>query len=1149
MALRYFKEHWLGYFIASLGIILNAIYLYECTKQGIDIYKHITSDIVHHAVIFSTIPLFLIIGFLADRKKTLEKEIREYTEALNQKIKQLKESEERYKAFLDDAAFPIFILDREGKFTWGNKKVKDLTGYHASELTGKSIAQLLSQDNPRELLDRLSNLTRAQQFEVEIQGKYERRIVELRVHPVEIVGEAREIQCIALDVTEKKEMEQEIIASYRYLSSVISNSADAIIALDENGKIVLFNEAAEKIFGYRREEVLHTNIEENGEVKFFADLETARRVMKTLRESKEGRVTNLEVRGRTKYGKELYFSVSVSLIKDQDGKIAGSIGIAKDITDKKLAEQALRESERRYRELFENAYDAIFTVDLNGFITSMNEAGARVSGYTREELIGMNISKLLPPEELERAREELKKATAKEPQLTELEYEIIRKDGSRAIIELTSHPNFEGERITGVHCIARDITERKKLEQRIADSERYLKNIIESTGDAIIALDTRGNIVLFNDGAERIFGYKKEEVIGKNIIEDKLSDLEEVEISKMDDLEIEEIQQKRKVKFYRDIESAKSLMRAMRRSIDGRVTNYEVPGKTKDGRDIYLSVSASLLRNEKSEVIGNLGVIKDITERKKLERELSSLLRFQNEMLDTAVIWIDTLDTQGNVTFWNKAAECISGYSREEVRGHGKIWEWLYPDPDYRARILEKAMAIIQRGEKVENFETVIRTKKGEKRVISWHSNNLLDETGKIVGSIALGADITERKLAEEEIKRSRDMLAAINSLLQLSLENISLDEILNRALELILSIPWLSLESRGCIFLVQEPGELVMKVQKGLTPAIQNSCARVAFGKCICGRAALEKELKFASQVDEKHETKYMGITPHGHYCVPIIYAGKVLGVINLYLREGHGFEDKEVGFLQAVGSALAGIIERKQLEQEILEAKEAAELYVDIMAHDINNLNQIGLGYLDLLLASELEEKQKKYAEKALNSVLRSVKLIEDVRLIQRIREASFELQAIDLNEVIAQVIAEFSASAQKQVIFKYNPRVGSLAKADALIKEVFVNLIGNAIKYSGESVEIAINVEEFINDTRFYKVCVEDNGDGVPDELKTKIFKRFERGTKKAKGKGLGLYIVKTLIEKYGGEVWVEDRVKGDYTKGARFCFTVQKAEGVK
>ncbi|MEM2925371.1 MAG: PAS domain S-box protein, partial [Methanocellales archaeon] len=1032
MALQYFKEHWLGYFIASLGIILNAIYLYECTKQGIDIYKHITSDIVHHAVIFSTIPLFLIIGFLADRKKTLEKEIREYSESLNQKMKELKESEERYKALLDDAAFPIFILDREGKIKWGNKKVKDLTGYHASELIGKSIASLLSQNDARKLVDRLSNLSQAQ-LEIEIQGKYGKRIVELTIQPIEIIGEAKEIECIALDVTEKREMEREIIASYRYLNSVISNSADAIIALDESGKIVLYNDAAEKIFGYRRDEVLHTNIEENGEVKFYADLETARRVMKMLRESEEGKVTNLEVKGKTKYGKELYLSISASLIKDQDGKIAGSIGIAKDITDKKLAEQALRESERRYRELFENARDAIFTLDLNGFITSINEAGARISGYTREELIGMNISKLLPLTELERAREELQKVAVGKQQLTELEFEIIRKDGSRAIIELTSHPNFEGERITSVHCIARDITERKQLERRIAESERYLKNIIESTGDAIIALDARGNIVLFNDGAERIFGYKKEEVIGKNIIEDRLLDLEEVEISKMDDLEIEESQRKRKVKFYGDIESAKSVMRAMRGSISGKVTNYEVPGKTKDGRDLFLSVSASLLRNEKGEIIGSLGVIKDITERKKMEEKISSLLRFQNEMLDTAVIWIDTLDTQGNVTFWNKAAERISGYSKEEVLGHGKIWEWLYPDPEYRARILEKAMAIIQKGEKVENFETVILTKNGEKRVISWHSNNLYDETGKVVGSIALGADITERKLAEEEIKRSRDIQAAINSLLQLSLENISLDEILNRALELILSIPWLRLES-GCIFLVEEElGELVMKVQKGLSSAIQNSCARVPLGGCICGRVALEKELKFASQVDEKHETKCTSINSRGHYCVPIIYTDKVLGVINLYLRDGHGFEDKEAGFLQAVASALAGIIRRKQLEQEILEAKEAAELYVDIMAHDINNLNQIGLGYLDLLLNSELQEKQKRYAEKALNSVLGSIKLIEDVRLIQKIRETrGEEPQAIDLNEVIIQVIDESSASSRKKVDFKYNPRAGLLVKA---------------------------------------------------------------------------------------------------------------------
>ncbi len=722
---RYFKDHWLGYLAASLGIILNVVYLFECTRQGVDIYTYITSDIIHHAAIFSTIPLFLTIGFLTDRKMALERERREYTKSLNQKIEELKESQRKHRALLEEAPIPIFTLDREGRFTWGNKKIKDLTGYHASELIGKSIAQLLSQNDARKLLDRLSNLTHGLQLEVEIQEQ--RKIVELTMQPVKIAGELSDIQCLAIDVTEKREMEREIIASYRYLSSIISNSADAIIALDINGKIMLFNEAAERIFGYKKEEVVGRNLVENGEVKFYKNLETARYVMQKMRES------------------------------------------------------------------------------------------------------------------------------------------------------------------------------------------------------------------------------------------------------------------------------------------SGKVSGVEVEGKTKDGRDIYLNVSASLLRNERGEVIGSLGVIKDITEH-----------------------------------------------------------------------------------------------------------------------------------------KRSRDVQAAINSLLQLSLENISLDEILKKALDLILSIPRLSLESRGCIFLVEEPGELTMKVQRGLSSAIQNSCAQVTFGRCICGLAALSREIEFAGKVDERHETRYDGMTAHGHYCIPILYAGEILGVINLYLKAGHNYNDKEVEFLQAVANVLASIIKRKQLEREILEAKEDAELYLDILSHDINNLNQVAFGYLELLLDSKLDEKQRTQVERTLNSTLGGIKLIEDVRLLQRIKELrGAGLQDIDLNEVIIQVIAEFSASSQKKIAFKYIPRT-FLVKADPLIKEVFVNLIGNSIKYSGESVEIGIDVEEFVKDNRFYRVCVEDNGDGVPDELKVKIFNRFERGTKKARGRGLGLYIVKTLIERYGGEVWVEDRVKGDYKQGSRFCFTVPKAE---
>jgi PAS domain S-box-containing protein len=299
----------------------------------------------------------LIIGFLVDRKMALEREIKEYSKSLSQKLDELKESERRYRALLNDAALPIFTLDREGKFTWGNKKINELTGYHISELLGKSITQLLSPSDATKLLDRLSNLTHTLQFEVAIQGLAGRKIAELTVQPFQESGEVKGVLCIALDATEKKELEQEIIDSYRYLSSIISNSADAIIALDTKGNILLYNEAAEKIFGYKREEVIGRNIVEGNEVKFYKELETARSIMQKLR--LEERVSNIEVEGRTKNGRgrDIYISVSASLLKNEKGEVTGSLGVTKDITEHKQLENELKKAYEELKELYQRRMD------------------------------------------------------------------------------------------------------------------------------------------------------------------------------------------------------------------------------------------------------------------------------------------------------------------------------------------------------------------------------------------------------------------------------------------------------------------------------------------------------------------------------------------------------------------------------------------------------------------------------------------------------------------------------------------------------------------------------------------------------------------------------------------------------------------------
>jgi GAF domain-containing protein len=142
---------------------------------------------------------------------------------------------------------------------------------------------------------------------------------------------------------------------------------------------------------------------------------------------------------------------------------------------------------------------------------------------------------------------------------------------------------------------------------------------------------------------------------------------------------------------------------------------------------------------------------------------------------------------------------------------------------------------------------------------------------------------------------------------------------VLQRTLDLILWIPWLSIERTGAIFLVEdEPGALVLKVQRGLRTALLSSCARVAFGSCLCGQAAAAQTPIYAATVDERHTTRYPGIASHGHYCVPICGGGATLGVITTYLAPGHDASAIDLEFLMAVADTLAGVVMRRRADAE---------------------------------------------------------------------------------------------------------------------------------------------------------------------------------------------------------------------------------------
>jgi len=282
--------------------------------------------------------------------------------------------------------------------------------------------------------------------------------------------------------------------------------------------------------------------------------------------------------------------------------------------------------------------------------------------------------------------------------------------------------------------------------------------------------------------------------------------------------------------------------------------------------------------------------------------------------LDTFPFYIMLIDADHKILLANKAVSKDFGLPPEQLIGgycpsviHGL-------DHPYPGCPLEEA---VEKGQPVEReFHD---PESGQWTRTAVYPASGLKEEGRPV-FLHLAINITKQKQVENDIKRTYDIQAVTNAILHLSLEDISLEEILKRAVDLVLSIKWLALESRGGIFLVEnESNILVMKAENNLDGPVKRACAQVPFGKCLCGRAALTQETIFADHIDERHEILYEDISPHGHYCVPILFAGKTLGVIVTYIKEGHTFAESEKDFLTAIANTLAGVIMRKRAEQEL--------------------------------------------------------------------------------------------------------------------------------------------------------------------------------------------------------------------------------------
>ena len=203
----------------------------------------------------------------------------------------------------------------------------------------------------------------------------------------------------------------------------------------------------------------------------------------------------------------------------------------------------------------------------------------------------------------------------------------------------------------------------------------------------------------------------------------------------------------------------------------------------------------------------------------------------------------------------------------------------------------------------------LIRRNQNTERLVANRTRELAETNG------ALEEEIRTRKRTQEKTRYDLMVKNTINTVLEIATEKSPLNEKLERILWTVLDADWLSIDTRGSIFLARADSEsLVMAVQRGLAAPLLDACAEIPFGKCLCGKAAAAREIVFTACLDHHHDITYPDIEEHGHYCVPIMSGQKVLGVLNLYVEENHEPKEYEWAELTAIANILAGLIEREQ-------------------------------------------------------------------------------------------------------------------------------------------------------------------------------------------------------------------------------------------
>ncbi len=1140
-----------------------------------------------------------IIGHLSSGEditehKKADEEIKRQNEELIKAKTKTEESESKFKK-LSNLTFEGIVIHDKGIAVDVNLSYTKMFGYTREEIIGKNVIHLNVPKEFHRIISKNLQNEIALPYEIEgIRKDGSRFPVELEGRNIDENKDSTLRVVAVRDITEQIKVQEE----NKKLSTAINQSANIIIITDTRGDIEYTNPKFTEITGYSKEEVLGKKpyILKSGALpdKMYTEL------WNTISSGKEWRG---EFYNKTKEGKYFWESAFISPVFNSQGKITNYLKIAEDITERKLAEEALKKSEDKFKIIYDSAPDAIYLNDLKGNFIDGNKAAEKLLGYKKDELIGKSLLelKLLPPKELFRAAKSLAKNVLGKKTGPE-EFHLFHRDGSQVLVEVTTYPVvIDGKKV--VLGVAHDITERKQYEKEL----KKLTTAVEQSANTIVISDIEGNIEYTNPKFTELTGYTAEEALGQN------------------------------ARILNAGTQPKEYYAEMWKTIaDGKTWKGEFHNKTKKGDLFWEQVTITPIKNEDGKIANFLAVKEDITARREAEKALKESEEKYRRMIETSndLIWMH--DASGKTTFFNKQVEEATGYILEEWIGKSLAPLVLDKELPILEDVIDKAL----KGT-ASSYEFQLKIANGSYIILSVNTAPMVFDN-VVTGMFSFARDITQQKQDEQKIKNAlvkaeeselrfralhdatfggiaiHDKGMILDCNLGLSeLSGYTVDELIgmdgllliakdsrDKVMENILAGYEKPYEAFGVLkngekYPVRLEGRMIpykgkkvrvvefrdITYQKEAEMALVNSEAKqgalienisdviavldgngivkykspnikVLFGwepKDLVGKSGfrtvhkddMERVQQEFYELLLKENSKKL--IEYQYKCKNGLYKTIHCTAVNLVSNP------KIEGILLNYHDISQQKISEINLKDALEKAKESDRLksaFLANMSHEIRTPMNGILGFSSLLKEPGLTgDQQQKYIQIIEKSGNRMLSTINDIIDISRIESGQIDvtISEVNINEQIEYLNTFFKPEAEKKGL-KLTFKRG-LSTQESIIKtdrekfySILTNLVKNAIKYSHKgSIEFGyyLKKESEFSELEFY---VKDTGIGIPKERQKAIFERFVQADIEDKDVYEGSGLGLAISNSYAEMLGGTLRVESEVGIGSTFYFTI-------